>query len=249
MRALLADTIASSCVDGPGNRYVLFLQGCGFDCLACHNPHTICTRATPSSHWASVEEVLTDVVAAAPFLSGVTVSGGEATLQWEFVHELFARLRDTAATAPLTRLIDTNGDAEPFIWSRLGEVMDGAMVDLKALDVDVHRFLTGRDNEPVLASLVTLDAMRLLTEVRLLIVPGVNDSPEQIARTAAWLQALQSAPPVKVLAFRHAGTRRVAQQFREATADDVDRVTAVLAGHGLHSGPVPRPSPEYRRMP
>lgn len=233
MRALLADVIPSSCVDGPGNRFVVFLQGCGFDCLACHNPQTICTRATPSSHWASVEEVLADVVAAAPFLSGVTVSGGEATLQWEFVAEFFARLRTTAAAAHLTRLVDTNGDAEPFVWSRLGPLMDGAMVDLKALDGDVHRFLTGRDNERVLASLRQLDAMRLLTEVRLLIVPEVNDSVDQIARTATWLSRLASAPPVRVLGFRHAGTRRVADRFREATQDDVDRVTESLIAGGV----------------
>jgi pyruvate-formate lyase-activating enzyme len=95
------------------------------------------------------------------------------------------------------------------------------MIDLKALDVDTHRFLTGHDNARVLASLTHLDAIAKLTEVRLLLVPGVNDSPEQIEATAEWLLGLRSEPTVVLSAFRHEGTRRIAHQFREATADDL----------------------------
>ena len=157
------------------------MQGCGFDCLACHNPQTICTRATPNSRWMTTDEVLVDIAAAAPFLSGVTVSGGEATLQWEWVHELFGRLRTEATTSRLTRLVDTNGDAEPFVWSRLAPVMNGAMVDLKALDPEVHRFLTGRSNERVLASLRQLDAAGQLTEVR----PPARARDQRLRRSTA----------------------------------------------------------------
>lgn len=232
-RALVADAIPASCVDGPGNRYVLFLQGCSFDCLACHNPQTICTRSTPSTRWASIEQILHEVVAAAPFLSGVTVSGGEATLQWRFVLELFERLREHDATRRLSRLVDSNGDADPAVWDALTPAMEGAMIDLKALDAEVHRFLTARGNERVLASLRHLDELDRLTEVRLLVVPGVNDSADQLARTAEWLLHLHTVPPVKVLAFRHAGTRGVARRLREATDDDVERAVATLAANGL----------------
>lgn len=232
-RALVADVIPASCVDGPGNRYVLFLQGCSFDCVACHNPHTICTRSTPTTRWASSEQVLDEVVAVAPFLSGVTVSGGEATLQWRFVLELFERLGEHDATRHLTRLVDSNGDAEPAVWDALAPSMEGAMVDLKALDTEVHRFLTARGNDRVLASIRHLDDLDRLAEVRLLVVPGVNDSSDQLSRTAEWLQRLRTAPPVTVLAFRHAGTRGVARRLREATDADVERVVAALAEGGL----------------
>lgn len=232
-RALVADVIPASCVDGPGNRYVLFLQGCSFDCLACHNPQTICTRSTPTTRWASAEQILDEVVAVAPFLSGVTVSGGEATLQWRFVLELFERLREHEATRRLTRLVDSNGDADPGVWDALAPSMEGAMIDLKALDTEVHRFLTARGNDRVLASIRHLDELERLTEVRLLVVPGVNDSADQLARTAEWLLHLHTVPPVQVIAFRHAGTRGVARRLREATDDDIERVQAALADGGL----------------
>ena len=71
---LVADVVPFSWVDGPGNRYVLFLQGCNFGCTACHNPHTI-PLATPRARVVSVPEMLDDVRRVRRFLSGVTVSG------------------------------------------------------------------------------------------------------------------------------------------------------------------------------
>ena len=107
------------------------------------------------------------------------------------------------------------------------------MIDLKALDTEVHRFLTARGNDRVLASIRQLDDLERLAEVRLLVVPGVNDSSDQLARTAEWLQHLRTAPPVTVLAFRHAGTRGVARRLREATDQDVARAVAALAQGGI----------------
>jgi pyruvate-formate lyase-activating enzyme len=233
MRGLLADVIPSSCVDGPGNRYVVFLQGCTFDCLACHNPHTICRRPTARSHWVDTESLVQEIAAVAPFLSGVTVSGGEATLQWEFVLELFRRLRAEPATRALDLLVDSNGDAEPFAWTRLADVMDGAMIDLKAIDPEVHRLLTGHGNERVLASIRQLDVLGRLAEVRLLLIPGVNDHEDHLAATAALLRGLRSQPDLRVLAFRHHGTREVARRFPEATSDDVHRAEELLRLGGV----------------
>ena len=82
---LVADTIAFSDVDGPGNRFVVFLQGCNFDCVACHNPQTIPGNAAVVEghhpHHVSVDELLVQIRRAAPFIRGITVSGGEATQQ------------------------------------------------------------------------------------------------------------------------------------------------------------------------
>ena len=77
---LVASTLRSSMVDGPGNRYVLFLQGCNFDCVACHNPSTI-SRETPSNFTRTAGEVIDELHTVAPFISGITVSGGEPTQQ------------------------------------------------------------------------------------------------------------------------------------------------------------------------
>jgi pyruvate formate lyase activating enzyme len=232
-QALVADLVDASCVDGPGNRFVVFLQGCTFNCLACHNPHTIDPRPSASTRWMDIADLHADIASKAPFLSGVTVSGGEPTVQWAAVHELFERLAADPTTTHLTRLVDSNGDAEPRVWDVLATSMHGAMIDLKALDPDVHHLLTGRSNALVLPAIRQLAAVDRLAEVRLLIVPGVNDTPEQLAATARWLAELDPIPPTVVQGFRHAGTRPVGRCFREATATDLTDVASALVGHGL----------------
>ena len=92
MSGFVADTITFSNVDGPGNRFVVFTQGCNFDCVACHNPHTI-----PLAHGdhfkVTISELLHRIRRAEPFISGITVSGGEATLQAQFVRDLFGAVK------------------------------------------------------------------------------------------------------------------------------------------------------------
>jgi pyruvate formate lyase activating enzyme len=231
--ALVADVVDASYVDGPGNRYVVFLQGCTFNCLACHNPHTIARHPTADSQWLDVDALHADIAAKAAFLSGVTVSGGEATVQWQVVHELFLRLAADPMTAHLTRLVDSNGDADPPVWDVLATSMHGAMIDLKAYDPDVHLALTGRPNTRVLATIRQLTRLDRLAEVRLLIVPGANDTPEQLAATARWLATLDPLPAIVVQGFRRAGTRAVARHFDEATPDDLRSTAAALSAGGI----------------
>jgi pyruvate formate lyase activating enzyme len=216
---LLDDVVRFSWVDGPGNRYAVFLQGCNLDCLACHNPHTM-PRATPRATVVTVEEVVADIRTYAPFLSGVTVSGGEATLQAPFVAALFAALRDDLATSRLTRFVDSNGCAGDDVWDLLMPVTDGVMLDLKALDVDVHRELTGTGNSVVLHSLERLVREQRLAEVRLLVVPGHNDTEDQLRRTGAFLAAHAPGIPVKVIGFRPHGVRAAARDIPAPTDDE-----------------------------
>ncbi len=162
----LADVVPFSWVDGPGNRFVVFAQGCPFDCLACHNPETIPVR-TERQRMARVSELLTQIDLVEPYLQGVTVSGGEATGQWQFVRELFTAIKRDRLLHRLTTFVDTNGHALRRVWDELLPVTDGFMVDLKALDPEVHRRLTGRGNELVLDTLHHLHARERLYEVRL----------------------------------------------------------------------------------
>jgi YjjW family glycine radical enzyme activase len=245
---LVADVIEFSAVDGPGNRFVVFLQGCTFDCLACHNPFTInpcvdcgdcvvtcpsgaltvddlgkvrwdaatCTGgdtclevcphdATPKARTLAVADLLDRIRPAAPFLSGITVSGGEATKQPVFVRDLFAAVR--AEFRRLTCFVDTNGDTEPATWDLLDPVMDAAMVDLKCLDDDLHRQLTGASNAPVLESIRHLAARGKLYEVRLLLMAGVNDSDDLLIRTGQWLAAVNPYLRLKLIGYRDHGVR------------------------------------------
>jgi pyruvate formate lyase activating enzyme len=230
--AYVAGTAPFSAVDGPGNRYVVFLQGCGWDCLGCHNPCSIPVRP-PNMKPTSIEDVLAGIRDAAPFLTGVTVTGGEATLQAGFVRELFTELAADPATARLTRFVDSNGDAAPEVWEMLAPVTDGVMLDLKALDDEMHVVLVGQSNARVLASVVDLARRRLLHEVRLLFVPGLNDAPDVIERTARWLLDVDPDVVVRVLGFRRDGTRPCARDLLEPTPADLARYRAQLTAAGV----------------
>jgi pyruvate formate lyase activating enzyme len=230
--AYLAGTAPFSALDGPGNRYVLFLQGCGWDCLSCHNSCSIPIRP-PLMKLTSIEEVLAGIRDVVPFLTGVTVTGGEATLQDGFVRELFTELAADPATARLSRFVDSNGDADLRVWQALAPVTDGVMLDLKALDDEMHVILTGHSNRRVLASIVDLARRRLLHEVRLLFVPGLNDSPDTIEQTARWLLAIDPDVRVRVIGFRREGTRPCARDLLEPTEDDVAGYRSQLVEAGV----------------
>lgn len=223
----LAGTIEFSAVDGPGNRFVVFTQGCNLNCLACHNPQTIPLRGGTRT---TVADLVARIRQAAPFLSGVTVSGGEATLQARFLHDLFAELAADSATARLTRFVDTNGHTDTATWDLLDPVMDAAMVDLKALDPALHHELTRQGNAAILDSIRLLQARGKLYEVRLMLAAGTNDSDAELTAIGEWLAALDPTMRVKVQGYRAHGVRPRAATLVEPTADQRAHYLEVLAG-------------------
>ncbi|MDP1851665.1 MAG: radical SAM protein [Candidatus Planktophila sp.] len=221
-QAQVASIIPFSWVDGPGNRFVLFLQGCNFNCLPCHNPQTIPLH-TPQARVMGVSEVLDDIRVAMPYISGITVSGGEATVQHEFVLELFTEIKSSPEFAHLTTFIDSNGNAPESIWETLAPFTDGVMLDLKALDNASHIALTGNSNEVVLESIKFLDSINRLFEVRLLLVPGHNDSDEELIKTAVWLKSINPDMKIKINAFKNHGVRAAARDWPEVSEEDLAR--------------------------
>jgi pyruvate-formate lyase-activating enzyme len=217
-------------VDGPGNRFVIFLQGCNLNCLACHNPHTIPMRSVRARD-VSVADVVEQLRPLAPFLAGVTVSGGEPTVQAPFVGALFSSL--STAFPSLTRFLDSNGVAGPDVWDSLLPVTDGVMLDLKALDPSVHARLTGSDNALVLDSIRRVAAAGKLYETRLLLVPGINDDPATLEQTVGWLRDVDPAMRIKVIRFRRHGARAVARRWPEASDEQAGRYRAQLTDLGV----------------
>ena len=169
----------------------------------------------------------------APFLGGITVSGGEATLQAPFVFAFFAALAADPQLRPLTRFIDSNGVADAAVWQSLLPVTDGVMLDLKAFDPEMHRYLTGSDNAPVLDSIRSVAASGKLYEVRLLLVPGYNDGRATLDRTVRWLLDVDANMRIKVIGFRHHGVRAAARNWPEASAPQFERYRAQLTDLGV----------------
>ncbi len=273
-----------SCVDGPGNRLVLFLQGCNFRCPGCHNPHTIglcdhcgdcvpgcpsgaltlidgrvrwqaslCTHcdrcldacprsASPKTHQMSVAEVLVLLRRYGPLLTGITVSGGEATTQLPFVTDLFTAIKAAPDLTHLSCLLDSNGSLGEAGWQRLLPVLDGAMIDLKGWRDSVHHALTGQGRERVLASLQLLARVGKLAELRLLHVPGRTDFIDADGKLEAGLVSfLQSLGPVPIRlnGFRHHGVRGEALAWQEAAMDELDGLSNALKVKGF--GPISLP--------
>jgi pyruvate formate lyase activating enzyme len=234
MPGLVASTLQSSVVDGPGHRFVVFMQGCNFDCVNCHNPQTI-PLSSPRARVMDVGDVLAELAPLEPFLSGITVSGGEPTLQLAFLCQLFEAVKVTPGLARLTTFVDTNGTLAVGGWDKLAPWLDGAMVDLKAARPATHRTITGQDNAAVLDSLRHLHDLGKLYEVRLLVIPGLTDTPEELAAYAEALAAVGPGVRLKLMAFRHHGVRAKGRRLPEADAMAVGRAAARLRSLGLRN--------------
>lgn len=228
---LLARAIPASLVDGPGSRLTLFLQGCNLDCVNCHNPSLI--GMSNAASWRTIDELTERLRHEAPFLRGVTVSGGEATLQLEGVIALFTAIKTDPELARLTTLVDSNGTLDTAGWQHLAPVMDGAMIDVKAVDPQIHRRITGSGNAAVLRSVRTLYDLDRLHEVRLLVIEGLTDTPDELARYAGFLAGIDPTIPLRTMGFRHHGVRAKGRVWPETSPETVERVARTLRDLGL----------------
>jgi YjjW family glycine radical enzyme activase len=282
LRAPISKILTWSCVDGPGNRMVLFMQGCNFNCATCHNPHTIgqcdscgeclpvcepkalslvdgriafepsvCTQcdaclevcpisANPMVRSYTVQEILNLLHEHAGFLSGITISGGEATMQLPFIRNLFTAMGEDADLRHLTRFIDSNGHLGPIAWKSVLEVTDGVLLDIKAFDPELHVHLTERSNARSLASARLLHEAGKLYELRFLMVPDATDRGEEIDALIEFVQSLDGPVRLKLNAFRTHGVRGTAARWPAMKKERVEAAAEKLVQSGL--GPVELPA-------
>ncbi len=209
MLGFVRKIIPQSTVDGPGNRTAVFLQGCNLRCAYCHNPETwridLSFPKDKEVRQMSARAVAEEVKKGIPFIRGVTVSGGECMIQAEFVEELFEFLKPLG----LSCLIDSNGMIPFYEHPHLLDLCDGVMLDVKAWDTDVHRLLTGSDNDNVKYNLHKLLSLDKLTEVRIVCLPKgfpIYSDTENILNNLASIPAIVAKRiPIKILRFRPHG--------------------------------------------
>ena len=188
-------------VDGPGVRYVVFMQGCNFRCSYCHNPDTF---EFAGGSEQSVEELVEDICKYKRYIQGVTISGGEPLLQIDFLIELFERLKQEG----LTTCIDTNGgifnkDDEKLLIKidKLLSVTDLVMLDIKHIDDQSHIRLTGKSNKNVLEFAKYLSSKNQDMWLRYVLVPTINDSKETITEWKKFADSLKNVKKIEVLPY------------------------------------------------
>lgn len=194
-------------VDGPGIRFVIFLQGCPLRCQYCHNPDTWGAGGTEYS----TDEVIDRVLKYKNYFGdkgGVTVTGGEPLVQIDFVIELFTKLKQKGIhTCVDTSGITFNATAPASVekHEKLLSVTDLFLLDIKHIDEKVCQKLTGQSNKN------TLDFARFLSDkdkkmwIRQVLVPGLTDSDEDLARTRAFVDTLQTVEKVEILPYHTMG--------------------------------------------
>ena len=163
--------------DGPGVRYLVFLQGCAMRCRYCHN---VDTWARDKGTLMSVEEVLDKAERYRGYWGedgGITVSGGEALLQIDFVTELFEEAKRRGIGTCLDTALQPFTRHEPFFgkFERLMGSCDLVLADLKHIDPAEHKSLTGHGNANILDALTYLSDIEKPVWIRHVLVPGITD--------------------------------------------------------------------------
>lgn len=193
--------------DGPGVRYIVFLKGCNMRCQYCHNPDT---WAKDDGELMTPEEVLKKALRYKTYWKekgGITVSGGEALLQIDFVTELFRLAKEKGVNTCL----DTSGNPfsleEPF-KSKFDELMkytDLFMLDIKHMDDAAHRKLTGQTNQNILEMAAYLSDHGKAMWIRHVLVPGITTEEDELYRLRSFLDTLKTVERVEVLPYHTLG--------------------------------------------
>lgn len=210
LTAPVVKIIDSSAVDGPGNRSAVFLQGCNFNCAYCHNPETIDPEGRPESlRFLTVEQVVDRVGRSLPFIRGLTISGGECMLHEAFVYEVCLEAKRRYGQ-DFSCLLDSNGSIP---YDRVLPVIDGVLLDVKAVDESAHRALTGASAAPVMAQAAALAKEGKLTEIRTVVLGNCDEAEKCILRVAERIVEAAGADALrnisyKLIKYRPKGVRK-----------------------------------------
>ena len=198
--------------DGPGIRFVVFLQGCPMRCLYCHNPDTreFTDGGKRLGTVYAPRQVLDEILKYEKYIAsgGVTVSGGEPMAQAEFVTELFSLLKERGIHTALDTsgcAFDAADEAKTKTIGALLEKTDLILLDIKHIESAAHKVLTGRGNENILAFARFAAARGNKMWIRHVLVPGYTDSDETLKKLGDFAWNLGSVEKVQILPYHTLG--------------------------------------------
>ena len=194
-------------VDGPGIRFVVFLQGCPMRCKYCHNPDT---WALSKGEEMSSDEILERYESYRTFLKngGITVTGGEPLMQMEFVTELFEKAKDRGIHTCLDTSGVTFSKQKVKEFDALMAVTDLVMLDIKHIDDEEHKKLTGHSNQNILMFARYLNKRNKQIWIRHVVVPGITMNEEYLEKLGEFIGKLKNVKAVDVLPYHDMGRKK-----------------------------------------
>lgn len=207
MNAYIHSIESFGSVDGPGIRFLIFLQGCPMRCRFCHNPDS--WKAGVGEEWTA-DDLLDRAERFRSYWGnkgGITVSGGEALMQIDFLVELFEKAHQRG----INTCLDTS--AQPFTrkgdffqkFERLMKVTDTVLLDIKHIDEEEHRKLTHHSNRNILDCARYLSGIGVPVWIRHVLIPGITDKDEYLIRLRDFLLTLDNVQRIDVLPYHTMG--------------------------------------------
>ncbi len=244
--------------DGPGIRQTIFFKGCPLQCWWCHNPEsrsyeiveinrdetldgeTVCDKEVIGyQHTVSglMDIIKKDMIFFEESGGGVTLSGGEPLMQHEFANEILRQCQELF----IHTCVDTSGMVSPEILKRVSENTDLFLYDIKQVDDQKHRKLTGVSNYIILENLKALDISGNDIRIRYPLIPGLNSDESDLLRLLDFLSGLKRKYPVDLLPYHKIGSNKYNKLGMEYYLDNIkepdeqliDRVSALLSQAGF----------------
>lgn len=224
-------------VDGPGIRFVLFLQGCHLQCKYCHNRDTWDMKG---GSYKSLDDIFNKIMNYKNYIfpnGGVTITGGEPLLQAKFIFELFSKLKEQH----IHTCIDTSGMvALTEDIKKVLSVTDLVLLDIKHIDDEKCKNLVGKSNKLELEFAKYLSDNNIKMWIRQVLVPGYTDKEEDLLNLKKFLSSLKTVKKLEILPYHdmgkykweNLGCKYELEGVRLATQQDVARAKDILGSIG-----------------
>lgn len=225
-------------VDGPGIRFIVFMQGCPLRCKYCHNRDTWDAKGGKEY---TTDELISEVLKYSSYMKfsggGLTVSGGEATLQPEFVAELFAKAKKNG----IHTCLDTSGFVDIDKIDPILDNTDLVLLDLKHMIDDKAKDLTGVTIQKTLKLAKHLDERNIPVWIRHVLVPGITDDRENLEALGKFVSTLNNVDRLELLPYHTIGVHKwesmgIEYELKgvpDATPEDIKKASQVLREFGL----------------
>lgn len=224
MEGYIHSTESFGTVDGPGIRFVIFFQGCPMRCQYCHNPDT---WKYGIGEKRTVESLLDEYEGLKEFLKsgGITATGGEPLMQMEFVTELFREAKKRG----IHTCLDSSGimfsEKKKAEYDELMKYTDLVMLDIKHIDDEEHKKLTGHSNKNILAFAEYLRDIGKDIWIRHVVVPGITLKEEYLRKLGYFIGGLDNLKALDVLPYHTMGIVKYQQLKMEYPLEGIEPAT------------------------